>query len=645
MNDQATEKIVRRAAIVLIAAIVVTALYVGQSLLIPLALATFFSLLLNIPVKWIQRTGIGRVPAVIIVFLGTMFVFATIGWVVFGQASAMVVELPRYRQNIEAKVSNLHTKISQTRERATSIKKSLAGNSKAATSVQVASAEGGRGKETLKTETVLSGGLPGERDVSVKAEAATSQPVQVEVVEPESNILAAVGDWWAPVTHPMATAGLTIVLLLFLLFYREDLRDRLLRLFGRAHIQITTAAIADSEARIVKFFTAQLISNILVGTAVALGLFALGVPKAALWGLILAVLRFIPFLGPFIAVGFPVVLSAAISDGWMVPALVVVLAVGMDLLAGNFLEPWLFGLRVGASAPAIFLSFIFWGVLWGPAGLVLATPIMVCLIVLGKHVPAFETFYVLFGNEPVLEPSLRFYQRLLSLDASEARAITKQQAEASSVSETLESVVWPGLSLVESDRIEGLIDAERAAKAREITAAVISKLTEDHPDATEVVPTRVRPTRVMILPERGTFDELLTPLVEADLKSRGNESNVVPASSLVSEIVEKIQAEKPDLLAFCAIEPRNVDRVLHIHKRLEMAGTPVPMNVLLISGTKRSPALRRRLMRLDNVRLRENLADFVSGMEPGVSPVAEPAGVETEGLSGVGAPGQAVLSV
>jgi len=619
MIESSTEKTVRRAAIVLIAAIVIGALYVGQALLVPLALAIFLSLLLNLPVKWIQRAGIGRVPAVVVVFMAVVMLCAGIGWVVFGQASAMVEELPRYRQNIEAKVAHLHARISRTREQASAVAKTLGDRSRSSASMPVEPVEDGAITPS-RTETVLSGVNAGDRKLRAEAEPATSQPVQVEVVEPESNVLASIGEWLAPVTHPLATIGLTVVLLLFVLVYREDLRDRLLRLCGRAHIQITTAAIEDSEARIVRFFSAQAISNLLVGTAVGLGLFALGVPKAALWGFMLAVLRFIPFLGPFIAVGFPVVLSMAISDGWMVPIFVIVLAVGMDMLAGNFLEPWLFGLRVGASAPAIFLSFIFWGVLWGPVGLVLATPIMVCLIVLGKHVPAFEAFYILFGNEPVLEPSLRLYQRLLALDGVEARVIIKEQVDNSSVVETLESVVWPALSLVESDRIDGLINADRATKAREIAATLIAKLNEDHPAAENEVASRVRPTRIMVLPDRGTFDDLLIPLVDSDIKRRGNLSVVVPSSALVSEIIQRIETEKPDVLAICAIEPRDVDRVLHIYKRLELAGAVVPMNVLLISGTMRSPALKRRLMRLANVRVRENLGDFLSGMEPPPGP-------------------------
>lgn len=619
MNEPSTEKTLRRAAIVLITAIVIGALYVGQALFVPLALAIFLSLLLNMPVKWIQRAGIGRVPAVAVVFISAMLLCATIGWVVFGQASAMVEELPRYKQNIEAKVAHLQSRISRTREQASAVAKTLGDRPRSATSVQVGPSSEDE-KTASKTETVLSGVTTENQEIRVKAEAATSQPVQVEVVEPESNVLASIGEWLAPVTNPLATVGLTIVLLLFVLVYREDLRDRLLRVCGRAHIQITTAAIEDSEARIVRFFAAQAVSNALVGSAVGLGLFALGVPKAALWGFLLAVLRFIPFLGPFIAVGFPVVLSMAISDGWMVPILVIALAVGMDMLAGNFLEPWLFGLRVGASAPAIFLSFIFWGVLWGPAGLVLATPIMVCLIVLGKHVPAFEAFYILFGNEPVLEPSLRLYQRLLALDGVEARVIIKEQVDNSSVVETLESVVWPALSLVESDRIDGLINADRATKAREIAATLIAKLTEDHPAAENEVASRVRPTRIMVLPDRGTFDDLLIPLIDSDIKRRGNISVVVPSSALVSEIMQRVETEKPDVLAICAIEPRDVDRVLHINKRLEMAGAGMPMNVLLISGTRRSPALQRRLMRLENVRVRENMGEFLSGMEPPPGP-------------------------
>jgi len=633
MNDSGTDKTLRRAAIVLMTAIVVTGLYVGQGLLIPLALAIFLSLLLNAPVRLLQRIGVGRNPAVAIVFISAMLTVASMGWVVFSQASTMVSELPRYRQNIEAKISNVQENLANTRSRAASFAESLTKGGKSASAARVPADESG--DAPTQVEPVVSNAGEVEREVRVMGAATTTQPMQVEVIDQPTNLVATVGKWWGSVTHPFATAGLTAILLLFLLIHREDLRDRLLCVCGRAHIQITTAALADSETRVVRFFTAQLISNILVGVAVGIGLLALGVPKAALWGLMLAILRFIPFLGPLVAVGFPAILSAAIFDGWMIPILVIVLAVSVDLLAGNLLEPWLFGIRVGASAPAIFLSFIVWGSLWGPAGLILATPIMVCLIVLGKHVPVFEVFYVLFGNEPVLEPSLRFYQRLLALNPSEAKEVVKKQVEASSTSETLETVVWPGLSMVESDRLEGLIDAARTKKTKDIASEIITKLIEEGPADAQAPVTRVRPVRIMLLPDRGTFDDLVTPLVEADIRRRGNVSVSVPASALVSEIVQKVEQERPDILAFCAIEPKNVDRIVHIHKRLDMARTPVMMNVLLISGTKRSPAQRRRLSRLSHVQVRDSLADFVTGMEPGGLPQADASGA-TNANSGLG---------
>lgn len=620
MNDSGTEKTLRRAAIFVMAAIVVTGLHLGQALLIPLALALFLSLLLNAPARVLQRTGMGRGPSVVIVFIVAVLGIGSVGWVIFDQASAIVSDLPQYQQNIESKFSDLQERFSRTRAQAESITRSLTKDKKSATSVKVAAKPGEPGEAPARAEAVVNRSAGADGEVRVQAEGTTTQPVQVEVVETPTNILDSVGDWWEPVTHPLATGGLTIILLFFLLIHREDLRDRLLRICGRAHIQITTAALADSEARIVRFFGAQAISNILVGTAVGLGLFALGVPKAALWGLMLAILRFIPFLGPVIAVGFPVVLSAAVTDGWIVPILVIVLAGGMDMLAGNFLEPWLFGIRVGASPPAIFLSFIVWGTLWGPAGLLLATPIMVCLIVLGKHVPAFETFYVLFGNEPVLEPSLRFYQRMLALNSTEAKDVVKKHVEESSLADALETVVWPGLSLVESDRLEGLIDVQRAEKARKIAADIITKLMEDRPEEKREPVARVRPNKIMVLPDRGLFDELLVPQVMEDIEFKGNAAQLIPAATLVSEIVEQVEAERPDMFAFCTLEPRSVDRIVHIHKRLSRAGISIPMNVLLISGTKRAPSLRRRLARLNNVRVCDTVSEFVTGMEPSLAP-------------------------
>ena len=240
-----------------------------------------------------------------------------------------------------------------------------------------------------------------------------------------------------PLVQPIATAGIVLVFIIFVLLQREDLRDRMIRLFGMSDVHRTTAAISDGAKRIGRYLLMQLVVNLLYGIPVGVGLYLIGVPNALLWGLLATVLRFVPYLGPILAAVCPIALSLAVDPSWTTPLLTVALFVVLELFTNNVLEPWLYGASTGLSPLALIVAAVFWTTLWGPVGLLLATPLTVCLVVLGRHVPQLHLFEVLLGDTPVLEPDVKFYQRLLAGDPHDAEEVADDVLEERPLSEVL----------------------------------------------------------------------------------------------------------------------------------------------------------------------------------------------------------------
>ena len=232
-----------------------------------------------------------------------------------------------------------------------------------------------------------------------------------------------------PLVAPIATAGLVVVFVIFMLLQREDLRDRIIRLVGASDVARATEAMDDAAKRISRYLLMQLVINVLYGIPVGIGLYFIGVPNPILWGLLATVLRFIPYLGPVIAALFPIALSFAVAPGWTLPLLTIALFVTLELFSNNVLEPWLYGSSTGLSPVAVLVAAVFWTTLWGPVGLLLSTPLTVCLVVLGRHVPQLGFFDVLLGDEPALPPELKFYQRLLARDPEEATELAEEYLE------------------------------------------------------------------------------------------------------------------------------------------------------------------------------------------------------------------------
>ena len=281
-----------------------------------------------------------------------------------------------------------------------------------------------------------------------------------------------------PLLSPLATSALAILFLLFLLLQREDIRDRFLRLAGTADLQRSTAALDDAAARLSRFFLTQTALNTGFGVIIGVGLWLIGVPNAVLWGILAGLMRFVPFIGSYIAAFFPILLAAAVDPGWTMVIWTAALFIIAEPIAGHVAEPLLYGQHTGLSPAAIVVSTLFWAVLWGPIGLLLATPLTVCLVVLGKHIEALQFVDVILGDEPALEPEESFYQRALAGDTTEAAEQAELQLKNLSLSSYYDAVPMKALMLAQSDAARGKLAREKQQQVRDTIDEVVEDLGE-----------------------------------------------------------------------------------------------------------------------------------------------------------------------
>ena len=385
-----------------IAALVITALYVGRDLLIPLALATLLGFLLDPLVDRLKRWGLPRVVAVMAVVVMTLGLLGAGGAYLANQASTLSGELPTYQKTIRDKLRNLRNLASGP-----SMWDGLI--------------------STIKTFEREVSRLPANTS---RAEAGNPRgPVaQVEIVEPEPKPVQLVMDWVGHASQPLATAGIVLLFVILILLDRGDLRDRLLRLMG-GNLHLATDALDDASARISGYLRMQLLVNLSFGIPMAMGLWLIGVPGAVLWGVTAAIMRFIPYVGAMISAVFPILLAFAVAPGWDMVLWTVGLIVALELISNNLIEPWLYGESTGLSTLSIIVSATFWTALWGPVGLILATPLTVCLLVLGRYLPALKFLNLLLGSEPVLDAPHRLYQRLLAGDIDDALELAQGEID------------------------------------------------------------------------------------------------------------------------------------------------------------------------------------------------------------------------
>lgn len=383
----------------LIGVIVIAALYVGREVLLPLALAILLSFVLTPPLLLLRRVKVPRVLAVGIVVATAFGIIFALGWLMSREATDLAAELPNYRATLSEKIQSLRqsTSESQVLQKAGDVLTDL--------------------QQQLNAPT---DGAPPAPTVGTAAETPDDRPIQVEIHEPEPTGWALYQSIVGTLLPPLATAGIVLLFVIFILLQREDLRDRLIRLFGGADLQRATSTMSDAASRLSRYFLSQVLINFAYGTFIALALWMIGLPSPIAWGVLAMLMRFVPYVGVLIAVSVPLLIAAAIDPGWTTFFLVLALFVVGEMTMGQIVEPQVFGRGTGVTPIAVIGSTIFWTWLWGPLGLLLAMPMTVGLAVLGRHVEGLEFFDGLLGDEPALTPQQRFYQRALTGDAAEA---------------------------------------------------------------------------------------------------------------------------------------------------------------------------------------------------------------------------------
>lgn len=558
--------------------LVVAVLRVAQEVMIPVALALMLAFLLSPVVVRLMRWRLPKALAVIVTASLAFAVIATVTWQLADQALALLNELPRYEANLNKKVAALKHPESG------SVSQALATIDRLWRDLQAAGPE------------------EAPRDDQETKDGQRHAPVPVEVKARSTTPFELARDVVSGLFRPLGTAGIVIVLVIAILFQREDLRSRFIRVVSGGKLNTATEAVDDAAQRVSRYLLAQLAVNTCFGLGIGAGLTVIGVPHAALWGVLATVLRFIPFLGPLIAVVFPLTLAIAVDPGWSMVWWTLGLFVGVEIVTNNLIEVLVYGTRTGISTLALLAAAVFWSWLWGLPGLFLSTPLTVCLLVCGQYVPGLKFLGVLLGSEPALDPASRFYQAMLSMDQEELFEQAEQCVEQRSLAEFYDDVFVPALLMAETDRHDGVLAEVRQRFIFETSRELIEELEERRLLARE--PQRPRGTRppfagpvvpvVLGLPARDEADELVAHMLAHLLREAGLATQVAPVATSLASHDEALRRENAQVFV-SALPPATLGAAARVcrHVREANAGAQVLVGVWRADSPVEN--LRRRL--------------------------------------------------
>jgi predicted PurR-regulated permease PerM len=520
MARDSSQTDVRRALVTLSATVLVAcilfAMYWAREVFIPLALAVFFTFILAPFVALLQRRGLGRLPAVIVVVGAAVVVSGGVATVVGSQLVRLTQSLPDYEENIKKKVASL--------------KEMLPGDG-----------ESRLGRLVTEVTEAFSD-TPRRRSGS--ADPKDPPPV---FVRPEPSFASRVTGYLSPAAGVVGQAALTFILIVFMLFRREDLRNRMIRLVGHGRVTTTTKAVDETSQRVSRYLLVQFLLNAAFGLVVTAGLFFIGLRYemryAVLWGFVAFLMRYVPYIGTWLGLIPPALFALAANPDWLPVFLVVVLYMGLELFCNNVLEPRLYGKSLGLSEVAQLVATAFWALLWGPIGMILAWPLTTCLLVLGKYVPQWRFLNVLLGDEPVLAPRVAFYQRLAARDPDEAAEIVLKELETQPPEGVYDDVVLPALATARRDvRAEALGDEDLKA----ITAAireVVEETGEDRPaPPLGAADDRVR---ALLVPALDDLDRAGLEIFARLFDPAQWEMEILPPNTLASELLQRIEEQRP----------------------------------------------------------------------------------------------------
>ena len=566
----------------------VTILYLARGVLIPVAVAVLLTFLLHPVVTGLERLRIGRIPSVLIVVLLAFAALAGIAWALVTQLSSLGYEIPLYRDNLKAKIAHVR------------------GIGRGSALEQAQSAARELIQELEREETPKTGPRP--------------LPVIVKG--------ARGGLWQLPsVLEGLASTMVVVVLVVFMLLWREDLRNRLLRLIGYDRMALTTHALDDAGERISRYLQMQTVVNASFGIGLGLGLAVIGIPYAVVWGFLAAMLRFVPYVGHWSAGLLVTVFALAVYPGWREPLLVLGLFAVLDLLTNMVLEPMLYRQSTGVSPIALLVSVIFWTWLWGPIGILLATPLTVCLVVLAKHVPELEFMAVLVEDQPPLPPDVRFYQRLLAMDQGEAAEILEAQLAAQGAEAAFDGVVIPALNHARFDRYRDRLDAAEEAFIWRATSEILEHLdgAGDAEASPHPAPASTRRLSLLAIPARDEADALTLRMLQQLLDRARWETEVTSPQLLAAEVLDLVAQREPDVICIGA-SGGSAGHARYLCKRLRARWPNLPILVGRWGIREGVDDLRRELdiggaTHVDTT-LQETRAhlELLHGLDPGAAP-------------------------
>ena len=554
-----------------VAVVVVGTLYLARVVLVPIALAVLFSFVLAPVIAWCERIRVPRAASALLVVLLAVSALGAFGWMMAKQLVDVTEQLPNYTTNIRAKLESLRNPRSNELAKATNtvkeLQKELTENT-ASTPVAPLSPKG-----------INQSRRPAARANTPSAE----NPLFVQLV-PVSNPFESVPG----VLDALATAGIVVVFTFFMLLQREDLRNRFIRLTGRGRLKIMTEALDEASHRVSRYLLLQTVVNLCYAIVIGIALHFIGIPNAMLWGAIAGTLRFLPYIGPPIGALLPVVLSLAVFDGWSRPLMTAGTFLCLEIVVSNFLEPILYGAQTGVSPIGILFAAVFWTTLWGPIGLLLSTPLTVCLVVMGRHIPHLAFLQIILGDEPVLTSDARFYQRLLAMDQEEARQVLEQDLREKQLSEVYDSVVVPALSLVEQDRHRGLLDEASEKFIFQSTKELVEEQMERLPHdtgqpasgpggadrETDVRVNTLSPGgshsstyKIVCMSARDEADEIVAMMLMQLLQQAGYAAQCIGIGSS-AEMLEQMSQEKPAVVCISALPPFAVAHARTLYRKV-----------------------------------------------------------------------------
>lgn len=533
--------------------LLVAALRLSRDIVIPVVLAVLISFILAPAAVYLQRSGLGRAASVILVVSLALVVVVAFGVVLAAEVTELVEELPQYQGMIAAKIAQVRESTQQGW--LDKVTKAL-----------------GNISEEVKQRTAP----PPEPEIK--------EPVRVEVQQPTYVLLQSAA---LSLLGGLLKVGLILVLVCFMLARREDLRNRVIRLWGTRNITGMTKGLDDVGQRLSRYLLMQLLINAAYGTAVGVGLQLVAFtftgepfPYAFVAGLLAGASRYVPYLGPWIGAIFPILVGLAVYPSWAPLLWVAGLILVLELLIGNVFEPLLYGHTIGVSEVALLLAAAFWAWLWGPIGLVLAPPMTVCLAVAGRFIPQLEFLDVLLSNKPALEPHVTFFQRLLARDHDEAAELVEDYAAQHPDKSVFDDVLAPALVLTERNLQSGQLAAEEGAAVFQTMREILDEIDVPVNSPTGDEPTETAPgVLVFGVPARDAADELILGMWGRMLPQHKCQLKIVSPEILASELIEQIRADKP-AIACLSVVP--VNRLTHVRYLCHRLRTQFPRLKILV---------------------------------------------------------------